>query len=197
MAKNVSTNETINNAQKEGRKTMLLEKTNNKKLETIVSDFRTTLGKESAIQYKLAIMAYSVVSRKLATCASFGESVDRSKQSISKYVKSISWLIENDVLAMVDAKPELFSMAKIGEYLAVEKYTDVLKDKKPAELLTLTVKELDTLCKPSTDTETKDETDNATETETKDDVMVHVIDDDGNEYEIPKSVLDKYTKKAE
>ena len=194
MAKNVTTNETINNAIKEGKKTMLLDKTNNKKLETIVSDFRATLGKESAIQYKLAIMAYSVVSRKLATCASFGESVDRSKQTISKYVKAISWLIENDVLAMIDAKPELFSMAKIGEYLAVDKYADAFNGKKPAELLTLTVKELDALCKPS-----ETETDNETETETAsvDDVMVHVVDDDGNEYNVPKSVLDKYAKKAE
>ena len=187
MAKNVSTNETINNSTKEGKKTMLLDKTNSKKLETIVSDFRATLGKESAIQYKLAIMAYSVVSRKLATCANFGESVDRSKQTISKYVKAISWLIENDILAMVDTKPELFSMAKIGEYLSVDKYADAFNGKKPAELLTLTVKELDALCKPS-----------ETETETKvDDIMVHVVDDDGNEYNVPKSVLDKYAKKAE
>lgn len=197
MANNVSTNETTNNAIKEEKKTMLLDKTNHKKLETIVNDFRATLGKESAIQYKLAIMAYSVVSRKLATCASFGESVDRSKQSISKYVKSVSWLIENDVLAMVDAKPELFSMAKIGEYLAVEKYADAFSGKKPAELLTLTVKELDALCKPSeSETESESETSTESESETES-TKIHVSDDDGNEYMIPMDVLMKYAIKAE
>ena len=160
---------------------MLLKSANTLSLNQSIVKFARKNAKVNELCFDMALIAYSVVTRKIATCESFGKSiytddngacyaVNKSKATISKYVKSITWLIENNVLTMVEETPSLFSMSRIGEVLSNSKFADTVKScgKTASELLSMDNTTFDSIFYPTESESESESGDNGTESESGD-----------------------------